>query len=78
MTHFWGLWIEGGWVAMESLMDSLRPMQVLNALVIASLVTLYTIGHDAEVKKLLALWAVNVGLIVLWVSCVIALHHSGL
>lgn len=78
MMHFWGLWIEGGWVVMESLLDSLRPMQVLNALIVASLVTLYTLGRDAQINKLFALWVVNAGLIVLWLSCVIALHHSGM
>lgn len=78
MMHFWGLWIEGAWIVMESFVDSLRPIQVLNALIIASLVTLYTVGHDKEIRKLFALWAVSAGLIVLWLSGVIALHQSGM
>lgn len=70
--------MEGVGMVVESSMDALRPMQLLNSLVIASLVTLYTFGREAALARLLALWAVGAGFILLWVGCVILLHNVGL
>jgi hypothetical protein len=77
MTHLWGFWLESVWIVVESFMDSLRPMQLLNALVVVSLVALYT-WRESGVGKLFALWAVSAGSILLWVTCTIMLHNAGM
>jgi hypothetical protein len=78
MMHLWGIWIEGAWIVMESFMDSWRPMQLLNSLVVVSLVALYTLWRGSGVGKLFALWTVSAGSILLWVTCTILLHKAGM
>lgn len=78
MTRIWGLWVEGVSILVESFMGAVRPMQVLNALIVANLLTLYTIGRDAAVGRLVALWAVSSGSILLWAACAVVLHEAGL
>jgi len=76
--HFRGLWIEGAWIVVESFMESLRPGQLLNALVVVSLVALYTRADKSNTGKLIALGIVAAGFIVLWLACTIILHNEGL
>lgn len=78
MGHLWGLWIEGASLAVESFVDSLRPMQVLSALIVINLLTLYTVGREMTVGRLLTMWIVSCGSIVLWTVCAVALHEAGL
>jgi hypothetical protein len=78
LGHLWGLGIEGAWLAMESLLDSLRPTQLLNALMVLCLIALYKLVRELTLRQLLVLWTVGAGSILLWVSCAIALHRAGM
>jgi hypothetical protein len=78
MMHIWGFWMEGVGIAIESFIESLRPMQLLNAMVVMSLVVLYTFGRESKITKLLALWAVGAASIVLWVTCTVVLRRWGM